>query len=92
MKSDVKQRWVDALEGGEYLQAYGCLMDVRSCGDCAFCAIGVLVDLYVREHDFKMWDIDEDEMVGYMQGCYLTLPPIVAEWAGITDDDLVSLD
>lgn len=86
MKGEVKQRWVDALEGGEYLQARGCLLEQKSDGDCAFCALGVLVDLYVRDTNAE-WQFDNDDKFGYMNGYYMTLPPEVAKWAGISDDD-----
>jgi len=86
MKAEVKKMWVDALESGEYLQTAGCLLELKSDGDCAFCAVGVLVDLYVRD-TYAEWQFENDDEFGYMNGYYMILPPEVAEWAGISNDD-----
>jgi len=86
MKSEVKQRWIDALENGDYPQTRGCLLEQDCYGDCSYCALGVLVDLYVRDTNAE-WQLDTDDGFGYMNGYYMTLPPEVAEWAGISEDD-----
>jgi hypothetical protein len=85
MNADIVKKWVDALESGEYLQTTGCLIEQKSDkkGDCAFCAVGVLVDLYVQAKG-KEWRFDNSDPYGYMNGYYMTLPPEVIEWAGIT--------
>ena len=85
MNADIAKKWVDALESGEYLQTTGCLLQ-KGDVDCAFCAVGVLVDLYVRDTNAE-WQFDNDEEFGYMNGYYMTLPPEVAKWAGINDDE-----
>lgn len=87
MKAEVKKQWIDALESGEYLQTTGCLLEQQGNGDCAFCAVGVLVDLYVRSHNAE-WQFDADDEFGYMNGYYMTMPPEVIEWAGISRDEL----
>lgn len=86
MKAEVKKQWINALESGEYLQTTGCLLQQQGNGDCAFCAVGVLVDLYVRDTNAE-WQFDEDGEFGYMNGYYMTLPPEVIKWAGISDDE-----
>lgn len=86
MKPEVKKQWVDALKSGEYLQTTGCLLEQKSDGDCAFCAVGVLVDMYVRSHNAE-WQFDEEDGFGYMNGYYMTMPPEVLEWAGISFDE-----
>lgn len=88
MNADVVKKWVDALESGKYLQTTGCLLEQKSDkqGDCAFCAVGVLVDLYVQAKG-KEWQFDSGDTYGYMNGYYMTLPPEVVEWAGITNHE-----
>ena len=86
MSPDIVKKWVDALESNEYRQTSGCLLDKSSDGECAFCALGVLVDLYVRATG-KEWQFDSSDTYGYMNGYYMTLPPEVADWADITNTD-----
>ena len=45
MKSEIKQKWLNALRNGEYSQGRYQLRD-----DCNhFCCLGVLCDLYLKE-------------------------------------------
>lgn len=94
MKIDpqVKQKWVDALRSGEYQQATGKLKSQEG-----FCCLGVLCDLYAKEHEDAGWEYrgtdrpsdptdywyfeDQSEKVS------LCLPVSVAQWAGIEDYD-----
>ena len=50
MKADIKDRWVNALLGGQYKQGRGALFqrDWKR-GEPRFCAMGVLCDLAVRD-------------------------------------------
>ncbi len=51
MKADIAIMWVDALESGEYEQGIGKLQPEPG----KFCCLGVLTDLYVKEHKTKVW-------------------------------------
>lgn len=45
MNQEIKARWVAALRSGEYAQSKDCLNNGNG-----FCCLGVLSDLYAREH------------------------------------------
>lgn len=45
MRQDIAIKWAEALESGEYPQTKLCLRD-----DAGFCCLGVLTDLYIKEH------------------------------------------
>jgi len=79
MNQDIKQRWVDALRFGEYKQGKGCLHDSS---DNSFCCLGVLTDLYIKEHD-KDWRKPEDHTRLEFEGQRDVLPPSVTTWAGL---------
>jgi|SRR5579884_178552 len=51
-----RKKWVAALRSGEYQQCEGTL---RS-GD-SFCCLGVLTDLYLKEHNLSWIELDKDE-------------------------------
>ena len=40
------KKWLEKLRSGEYAQSRGQLKRVRQNGDCSFCALGVLCDIY----------------------------------------------
>lgn len=67
MKATVKRLWVRALRSGKYEQGRGLLRD----GD-TFCCLGVLCDLYLKEHKYSAIDL---------HGFYL--PRSVRRWAGL---------
>lgn len=50
MKQEIKQMWTDALRSGRYKQAKGRL---RSRHTGAYCCLGVLTNLYLREHGVR---------------------------------------
>jgi len=80
MKKEIKEKWLTALRSGKYKQGTGCLKDSKDC----FCCLGVLTDLYAKEHDIK-WD------GGVLQGdtdLEYELPTRkVVDWAGLHSDD-----
>lgn len=45
------KKWVKALRSGEYVKGkyYLCTEDIQ--GNCQFCALGVLVELYIQEQN-----------------------------------------
>lgn len=87
MHEEIKNRWIENLESGEYPKGVGTL---RYKG--TYCCLGVLADMYIREHDDLMWSDDsliytgggfslDDEYVDTL------LPAKVREWAGIDEED-----
>lgn len=99
MNADVAKKWVEALRSGDYLQGKGRLCSVTEDDDKYFCCLGVLCDLYEREHsdmfgiaqaveemnDFD-YDYDIKHEVSYDYST-LTLPQSVMEWSGIKYGD-----
>lgn len=88
MNGEVKQKWIDALEGGEYKQG----QSVLHAGG-RFCCLGVLADLYVKEKDAE-WQFKPDSMHNDLYELvhgdmheYLDLPQEVQEWSGLDDSD-----
>lgn len=93
MKEDIKERWITALDSGEYEQARGALHRAGR----FFCALGVLGDLYVKETGKGEWCTPDDVVthergwyllghylrVGSAAGSYVSLPWEVLLWAGL---------
>lgn len=88
MKPEIKERYIAALESGEYKQMRGQLKGKLSTApdghaiDC-FCALGVLCDLYSKEFNVP-WEGTR------FQGSGCGLSEEVAAWAGVVDVDSVS--
>lgn len=83
MNPTVKAKWLNALRSGEYAQG-----TERLCHEEYFCCLGVLTDLYLKEHE-QEWESRPDEEYGVVRGVngqFLNLPEEVAEWAGIETD------
>jgi hypothetical protein len=79
MKPDIKEKWITALESGEYRKGKGHL---RS-GD-SFCCLGVLCDLYHKETNNGEWKrIDPSGNVYYFLNNGMYLPDVVCDWAGV---------
>jgi len=79
MNQDIKQRWVDALRSGEYEQGLGCL---HNSSDNSFCCLGVLTDLYIKEHG-QQWHRPNIRTRLTFQGEDAILPHGVMQWAGL---------
>jgi hypothetical protein len=78
MNELIKQKWVEALTSGEYSQGKSCLNN----GQGGFCCLGVLTDIYAKEHGLE-WEFIEDEgKPGFDGEVYLT-PLDVQAWSGI---------
>ncbi len=75
MNKDVQSKWVSALRSNEYEQGVSRLKT-----GTVFCCLGVLCDLYLKEHN-KFWG---DDTV-YADGA--DLPHKVAIWAGLIHTD-----
>ncbi len=85
MNQEIKKRWIEALRSGEYQQGKESLFH---CGK--FCCLGVLTDLYIKEHGLQwkqysagLWGFEEEGGV---------LPPSVRKWSGILDANPMILD
>jgi hypothetical protein len=80
MNQEIKQRWIQALRSGEYEQGEGGLFH---CGK--FCCLGVLTDLYIKEHGFQ-WKQDSADLWSF-EDERETLPQSVQDWSGIDAPD-----
>jgi hypothetical protein len=80
MKPEIKKKWVKALKSGKYEKTTGAL-----CIDGKFCCLGVLTDIYAKEHGLS-WKTSKNGE-GRLEGTTKTLdlPPKVREWAGIKE-------
>lgn len=94
MKEDVLDSWLAALESGDYKHSKGYL---RESDDC-FCPLGVLCDLYIKEHDDVKWEkvigSPKPENTGHhytIKGNSGFLPIEVQMWAGVDSEDPVIL-
>lgn len=94
MNTQIKQKWVDALRSGEYSQGTGRRRTVEG-----FCCLGVLCDIYAKEHNedwkFNGFCVDSPEMGDnwYFKEESETLPSSVVTWAGLdTNDPSVVVD
>lgn len=79
MKKAIMEKWVAALESGEYRQTKGTL---RKSG--AFCCLGVLCNLHAQEHPEIA---AEEKYKGYYLGEEEFLPSEVMDWAGIMENE-----
>lgn len=51
MKLEVAKKWIEALRSGKYKKTVGTLKRVDNYEQGSFCALGVLCDIYQREHE-----------------------------------------
>ena len=82
MNSTIKQRWIEALRSGKYLQDRGVLRSVRTDG---FCCLGVLCALYIQDHSDVQWEQDIEGRCYSISGETGALPSTVMNWAGLTE-------
>lgn len=74
------QKWVEALESGEYEQGGGAL-----CRDDEFCCLGVACDVALKNG--VALKVDRDQSWVTFDGHPLTLPPAVQDWLGLRTED-----
>lgn len=98
MNSKIKEAWINALRSGEYNQGREKLR-----GADGFCCLGVLCDLYAKEHNTE-WDFRSyDERSGeenpqqydywYFEDQSEFLPESVMKWAELeTNNPVVRVD
>lgn len=92
MNQEIKQKWLNALRSDEYQQTAERLHDKNG-----FCCLGVLCDLYGKEHSIEWEEIDPGQYTHkifrnmYYSFLYKTgtLPLQVREWAELFQDTLV---
>lgn len=72
--------WTDALRSKKYPKAEGLLRDIGG-EEEKFCALGVLCELYRREHPLSHWD--NYQFVSDTDESDTRPPDEVLEWAGV---------
>lgn len=88
MNPQIKTKWVKALRSNKYRQGRYNLKIAHADGECSYCCLGVLCELYVQEGLGK-WEGPEIFMGsrhGYRIGKRRDasyLPKEVREWAGL---------
>lgn len=87
MNAKVKQLWLAALRGGEYVQGKHSLHV-----DSAFCCLGVLCDLHQKTTGKGQWfksGTDSSQLYKDEDGAYskVSLPAGVMKWAGLVRDE-----
>ena len=84
MNEQVKEKWLSSLRSGDYQQTR---LHLRE--GSGFCCLGVLCDLYGKEHNVE-WELMNDDTYYEFQGQTATLPSSVIEWAALKDHDFGS--
>lgn len=87
MNPQIKQRWIEALESGEYPKGSRCLRSIDDDGKpTGYCCMGVLEDIYAKEFH-QTWIASTQEphksvrVEGYNHINYMNKD--VADWAGL---------
>lgn len=85
MNQAIKERWIEALRSGEYQQTQARLR--RNQG---YCCLGVLCDLYAKEHGLEWEEHEEHEEYEGLKLYTLNqegsiLPEDVKNWAELDD-------
>ena len=81
MNQQVKEKWLSSLRSGDYKQTR---LHLRT--DNGFCCLGVLCDLYGKEHNVE-WKLMNNNHFYVFQDETATLPLSVIECAGVEDDN-----
>ena len=87
MNPVVKVKLLAALRSGEYEQGF----DMLCSPDDKFCCLGVLTDLYAKEHNIEWEDGVKSENIQcktFMNQAIL-LPKVVQEWSGLANDPVL---
>ncbi len=82
MNPEVKKNWLAALRSGEYQQGKDYLHR-----DGSFCCLGVLTDLYLKEHKLEWEACDNHSGVYHLNGNSEGLTPEVMKWASLEKSD-----
>lgn len=94
MKKKIAEKWVKALRSGKYKQGRHALKYKTKAGVTRHCCLGVLCELYQKEHKRKLKTKVEpgtEELKGNkvtkFKDCNGTLPEEVMNWSGVGTDD-----
>jgi hypothetical protein len=87
MNNDIKVKWVEGLQSGNYKQGPSYLKR----GD-QFCCLGVLCDLHSKETDTSWVKSYENDQGPRYLGAYDVLPQKVMDWAGLTESNPKIID
>lgn len=98
MKPTIAQKWIKALRSNKYKQGKMALRTQTRHGTVRHCCLGVLCDLYNKDHKRKLTikktndpedqgEIDPATTVFKIGGNTGQLPSVVRNWAGIKDWD-----
>jgi len=80
MNENIKQKWISNLTSGNYQKAKYGLRYQKVDGTCSFCALGVLVDMYINTHDNCHWS-NVGPVINGVQHSNGILPAPVAKWS-----------
>lgn len=88
MNREIKQKWIDSLRSGEYIQGKYKLFDEGipyQYGPC-HCVLGVLCDIYIKDNNLED-SIEDISVMGFNRN------PIdkVYEWAGLKEHPSVEI-
>jgi hypothetical protein len=91
MNKRIKTKWLKALRSGKYKQGKGGLAKPNRLGNIKHCCLGVLCDIYLKEHKQKWNPINKEDdekllSIGRSRETAL-LPPNVTLWAGLKEDN-----
>lgn len=92
MKQEIKDKWLSALRSGEYKQG---TLQLRY--ENNYCCLGVLCDLYKKEHDDASWEADSfvENHFKFHDGSLCDnalITSSVMDWAGLTSNNPTILD
>ena len=83
MNAAVKEKWLAALESGDYPQGKFALKEAQN-GVVSYCCLGVLCEVAVAEGVISEAAPREDSPTYIFNGSTAYLPTKVMEWAGLT--------
>ena len=84
MKPSIKKRWLEALRGGKYKQGRNYLRAKDKNGELHYCCLGVLTDLYIKEHNIQLVTSDEVPPFGQTSG-YVGDPIFMVNGGNVTE-------
>lgn len=95
MNKRIKKLWVEALRSGDYKQGHYILKNIVENQE-EFCCLGVLSDLYFKEHLNEQWVKDDDglEAILVKEASYFEnelLTNKIARWAKCDIDPSVDI-
>lgn len=90
MNREIADKWTAALRSGQYSQTDGVLKKKWQDGSCSYCALGVLVDLFKKEHPDALLESEwPDGTICFLadeDACSDSLPWPVQKWADMVDN------